>query len=217
MGETVIDLRALPRHRIIAREPGRVHPCIPLYVTTYDEGAVWRRAIRLSGVRRRLLSIVRQWVTVAAITRRFCSHFTYIVPNGDATEPLVTKSLRTAVEAWEAAEGWGSTEQESFLAFLRGLIGDVSDANRWCVFLQSDLGNQVWDASAHNLLDWLQRWPLARPVVRQLDSRPEIADADFRLCVAVRILKREEIARIPGGLLALAAPNPPVMRQELGG
>lgn len=207
MGETINDLHEASTANVITFRAENDHSRVPHTITTFDEGAVWRRAIRLSGVRRRLLSIVRRWVTIARITRRFCSHFTYIVPSSDASEPLVTKCLRTAVEAWEEADGRGSCEQESFLAFLRGLIEAVPEANRWCVFLQSDLGNQVWDASAHNLLDWLHRWPLALPVIRQQNCCPVIADPDLRLCVAVRILNREEISRIPGGLLALVTSN----------
>ncbi len=150
------------------------------------------------------IHIARNWTTVPKIATEFCAYFTDIIPTGDGAEPLVVKCVRNAIERWMRAEERKLTDVDRFRAFLQGLFDIVPEVNIWCVFPPHDPGDIVWDPAKGSLSDW---WRLhgSRPkLLRRGSHLNRISDSDLRLFIATRILSRDDVAVLLGGLRSIS-------------
>lgn len=169
-----------------------------------DKNCLGRCVLRATGMREEFIHIARSWTTVPKIATEFCAYFTDIIPSGDETEPLVVKCGKNAIERWMLAEEKKLPDVDRFRAFLRGLFDIVPEVNTWCVFPPHDPGDIVWDPARDSLSDWWRMHGSRPRILRRGSHLNRISDSDLRLFIATKILSRDDVAVLLGGLRAIS-------------
>ncbi|MHB8697639.1 MAG: hypothetical protein ACYC9J_06300 [Sulfuricaulis sp.] len=148
--------------------------------------------------------ITRSWPSVAQIATEFCAYFTDIIPTGDETEPLVVKCGRNAIERWMRAEERKLPDVDRFRAFLQGLFDIVPEVNLWCVCPPHDPGDVMWDPAEGSLRDWWLLHGSQPKILRRGNHLSKISDSDLRLFIATKILNRDNVTLLLGGLRSIS-------------
>ncbi len=169
-----------------------------------DKYCLGRRVLRETGKLEEFIHISRNWIAVPRISTEFCSYFTDLVPTSDETEPLVVKCIRTAVAQWEQAESRNCQKTECFRAFLQGLFDHVPEANMWCVCQQHDKSEFIWDPAKGGLSDWWKTLGMRPRLLRRDNHLNKISDSDLRLFIATRMLRRNDVSVLMGGLRVIS-------------
>lgn len=169
-----------------------------------DKKCLGRSVLRATGMREEFLHIAVNWPSIPEIATDFCAYFTDIIPNGDETAPLVVNCGRNAIERWMRAEEENMPRVECFRAFLQGLFEIVPEVNFWCVFPPHDPGHVVWDPAEGSLSEWWRMLGNRPKLLRRGSHLNRISDSDLRLFIAARILSRDDVAVLLGGLRAIS-------------
>lgn len=169
-----------------------------------------RRAVRGIKCEERLRWVIERFDNLCPVLRRLSHHLTDIIPSSlEPEKSLLSVCLKSALHGWDYAAAMNETQLDCYKEFLRGLFKYVPQAIDWNVCINLPSQRVIWKSTDQSLSDWWNENNALPLISRRSESHAisviPLSRKDIRALIAIKILAKDDIVRIEGGIDAIVS------------